>query len=166
MITAEEIGSRIMEMAAQIDRDYRDRDPLFLAVLNGAFMFTADLMKTVRIPCQVSFIKLASYSGTQSSGQVTELIGLNENIRGRHLIIVEDIIDTGITVAAILEAVKRYEPASVKVAALLLKPAALKENVSADYTCFEIGNDFVVGYGLDYDGYGRNLPHIYTEKKQ
>lgn len=156
------IAARVVELANRLTIDYHEKKPLFLSVLNGSFMLTSDLMKSFLSPCEISFIKLASYQGTQSTGEVTTLIGLNNAIENRHIIIIEDIVDTGNTVKKILELVKEYKPASVKILTLLFKPEALKENIEIDYVGFEIENKFVVGYGLDYDGYGRNLDQIYV----
>jgi hypoxanthine phosphoribosyltransferase len=160
-ISEEQIHQRIAELGAQITREYVGKDPLFLGVLNGSFLFAADLLKEVPIPCQISFVKLASYSGTQSSGTVNTLLGLSESLSGRHVIVLEDIIDTGLTLHKLLEVVNTLRPASVKVAALLNKPTARKADVPAHYIGFDTPDDFLLGYGLDLDGYGRNLKHIY-----
>lgn len=160
-ITHETILERIAALAATLNADYAGKDPLFISILNGSFMFTADLLKEVTVPCEVSFIKLASYVGTSSSGKVTTMIGLDESIRGRHVVIVEDIIDTGHTLASFLPTLQDLQPASVEIAALLVKPKAIKVPLDIKYRCIEIPNDFIVGYGLDYDGYGRNLKDIY-----
>jgi hypoxanthine phosphoribosyltransferase len=158
------INARVIELANRLTIDYYDKNPLFLSVLNGSFMFTADLMKHFLSPCQVSFIKLASYSGLKSTENVKELIGINENIEGKHIVIIEDIIDTGLTLKNILLQLKNQKPASIKIMTLLFKPEAFKETFEIDYVGFEIENKFVVGYGLDYDGYGRNLDQIYVVK--
>lgn len=163
-ISQNQIQERIAELAAQITREYVGKDPLFLGVLNGSFLFAADLLKEVPIPCQISFIKLASYSGTQSTGEVNTLLGLSESMQGRHVIILEDIIDTGLTLQKLLTLVTEKEPASVKVAALLNKPEARKTEVPTHYIGFNTPNEFLLGYGLDVDGYGRNLKHIYKLK--
>jgi hypoxanthine phosphoribosyltransferase len=157
------IKLRVKEIAAQINSEYEHKDPVFVPVLNGSFMFSADLLKEVNIHSHVSFVKFTSYSGTASTGKVSSLIGLDSSIRGRHIIIVEDIIDTGLTMHELLKEVKKLKPASIKIATLLLKRAALKKNIEPDFIGFEIEHKFVVGYGLDYDGYGRNLKHIYEE---
>jgi hypoxanthine phosphoribosyltransferase len=156
------IEVRITELANKLTVDYHGKNPLFVSVLNGSFMFTSDLMKVFLLPCEISFVKLTSYEGTQSTGQVETLIGLNNKIENRHVIIIEDIVDTGNTVKKILELINEYKPASVKILTLLFKPEALKENIEIDYVGFEIENKFVVGYGLDYDGYGRNLDQVYV----
>lgn len=157
-----EILKRVAEIGAQISRDTEGKKPLFLVVLNGSFMFASDLMKTITTPCEISFVKLASYEGTNSSGNVKQLIGLNESLRGRCVVIVEDIIDSGLTMQELLKLLKEYEPSEVRIASLLVKPANLQVNLTVDYTCFEIPNDFIIGYGLDYDGEARNLRDIYT----
>lgn len=160
-ITAEQIAKRIAELGAQISADYSGKCPLFLAVLNGSFMFAADLIRSVKGDCTISFVKLASYHGTNSTGEVRELIGLNEDIRGRDVVIVEDIVDTGLTIDKVVQALEKHSPASVKIATLLYKPKAYKGHQKIHYSAIEIPNDFIVGYGLDYDGLGRNLKDIY-----
>jgi hypoxanthine phosphoribosyltransferase len=160
-ISYEHILSAIERMASEIMDEYRDTEPLFLCVLNGSFMFAADLLKKYTGPCQVSFIKLSSYRGTSSTEEVKTLIGLNEDINGRDVIILEDIIDTGITISQLLNDLQSYLPKSIRVATLLLKPAALRTDVCPDYIGIEIPNDFIVGYGLDYNGLGRNYKDIY-----
>lgn len=163
-ISHHSIEARVVELANRLTVDFHGKNPLFLSVLNGSFMFTSDLMKSFLSPCEISFIKLASYQGTESTGQVQTLIGLNDNIENRDVIIIEDIVDTGITVKKILELVKDHKPASIQILTLLFKPEAFKEDFEIDYVGFEIENKFVVGYGLDYDGYGRNLDQIYVMK--
>lgn len=157
-----EILRQVRRVASDISRDLEGKEPLFLPVLNGAFMFAADLVRNVTIPCEVSFIKLASYAGMHTTGTIREVIGLAKDITGRHVVIVEDVIDSGITMAHMIETLRQHNPASISVCALLVKPDALKVQVPVDYCCMEIPNDFIVGYGLDYDGYGRNLKDIYT----
>ncbi len=156
------IKERVAEVAAKIDADMAGRKPLFLAVLNGSFVFAADLLRGVTTPCEITFVRMSSYAGTASTGSVRELIGLSEDIAGRDVVIVEDIIDSGLTMVTLLETLRAKNPASVSIAALLVKPGNLKADLSIPYCCFEIPNDFIVGYGLDYDGEGRNLPSIYT----
>ncbi|MCG8411174.1 MAG: hypoxanthine phosphoribosyltransferase [Bacteroidales bacterium] len=164
-IPAEKIQEVIAKMAIKINDDYKDKDvPLFISILNGSFMFTADLFKHIDFDCEVTFLKLASYEGTSTTGKVKQLIGVNEEIKGRDVIIIEDIVDTGITLEQILEQLKTFAPASVKVASLLFKPEAYKKDMTVDYVGLEIPNEFIVGYGLDYDGIGRNLADIYTLK--
>jgi hypoxanthine phosphoribosyltransferase len=164
LLTEEEIQARVAQMAKAITKDYKDKSPLFIGILNGCFMFVADMMKNVKVPAKVSFIKLASYSEMVSSGAIKELIGLNENIFKKDVIILEDIIDSGNTIASVVEQFNDRGAASVSVATLLLKPEALKTKVDIKYVGFEIGNEFVVGYGLDYDGLGRNTKDIYQLK--
>ena len=149
-------------VAAEINRDMDGANPIFLCVLNGAFMFAADLMKRVSIPCEISFVKLSSYNGTQSTGDVRQLIGLSDSLRGRNVVIVEDIVDSGLTMLHLLDLIREHEPKDVKICSLLVKPEKLKVDLHVDYVAMEIPNDFIVGYGLDYDGAGRNLPSIYT----
>ncbi len=160
-ISAETIQQRVKELAEKINERFAEEKPIFLAILNGSFMFASDLMKQVSIPCEISFVKLASYQGTQSTGQVKTLVGLDINIKDRTVIIVEDIVDTGKTLNEFLPVLKGFQPKEIFISALLFKPAALKHDIKVHYSCFEVPNDFLVGYGLDYDGYGRNLPAIY-----
>lgn len=161
-LSAEEIQLRIRELGTTISRDLDGRVPLLLSVLNGSFMFSADLMKSLTIPAEISFVKLSSYQGTGTTGSVTQLIGLNEQIRGRCVLIVEDIIDTGITMEYLLKELEKYEPAEVRIASLLFKEEAFQGVFPIDYLGFTIPNNFIVGYGLDYNGLGRNYPEIYT----
>ncbi len=160
-ISAEAIQERVAQLAEQINAEYAGKNPLFLGILNGAFIFAADLFRNISIDAEISFIKLASYKGTSSTGNVITAIGMEEKLNGRHVIIVEDIIDTGKTLSAFMPEILQRQPASVKIATFLTKPSALKFPVKADYTAFEIADSFVVGYGLDYDGLGRNLPGLY-----
>ncbi len=161
-ISEAEIKERVKAVAERINRDMEGKNPLFLAVLNGSFVFAADLMRLITIPCEISFVKLASYAGITSTGKVTEVIGINEDLSGRHVIIVEDIVDTGLTMQRMIETLGTRQPASVSVCTLLLKPDKLKVELNIDYAAMEIPNEFIVGYGLDYDQQGRNLPDIYT----
>jgi hypoxanthine phosphoribosyltransferase len=163
-ILSDEIEKRVKTIASEIIGEYEGKNPLFLAVLNGAFILAADLLREIHFQSEISFVKISSYQGTQSTETIKELIGFTESLNGRHVIIVEDIIDTGLSMAHILKQVHSFKPASVKVATLLLKRDALKHPIDPDYIGFEIEQKFVVGYGLDYDGLGRNLPHIYVEK--
>ncbi len=156
-----DIEEKLIELAAKIDSDYAGKTPLFIAVLNGAFMFASDLFKHLTIDAEICFIKLASYKGTKSTGQVITAIGLDEDIKGRDVIILEDIIDTGKTMSHFMPQIINQQPASLKLAALLYKPEANVHDIKVDYNCFSIPNKFVVGYGLDYDGLGRNLAEIY-----
>ncbi len=152
---------KVKELAAQLDKDYAGKKPLFIAVLNGSFIFASDLFKALTIEAEICFIKLASYKGTRSTGHVITSIGLDADITGRHVVILEDIIDTGKTMHTFLPQIYNQQPASLKVAVLLHKPDATEYEVTIDYCCFSIPNKFVVGYGLDYDGFGRNIPEIY-----
>lgn len=161
-IPEEKIKARVAEVAAQISHNLEGKRPLFLAVLNGSFVFAADLLRGIETPCEISFVRMASYEGTSSTGAVKQLIGLKEDIKDRTVVIVEDIIDSGLTMVHLLELLKEKQPADIKIAALLVKPGNLKVELDIPYCCFEIPNDFIVGYGLDYDGEGRNLPSIYT----
>lgn len=156
------IKQRVKTVAERINRDMEGKNPLFLAVLNGSFIFAADLMRMITVPCEISFVKLASYQGTTSTGKVAEVLGINEDISGRHVIIVEDIVDTGLTMQRMVESLGTRNPASVHICTLLLKPEKLKVDLNIEYAAIEIPNDFIVGYGLDYDQQGRNLPDIYT----
>ncbi len=156
-----EILAAVKDVAYKINEDYIGKRPLIIPILNGSFMFASDLVKELMLDCEVCFIKAASYAGTKSNGTVNTLIGLSHNVEGRHLIIVEDIVDTGNTLARILPELERQNPASIKIATLLLKPLALQVQLDIDYVGMEIPNEFIVGYGLDYDGLGRNLRDIY-----
>lgn len=157
-----ELMEQIRRVASEINRDYAGKEPVFLAVLNGSFIFAADLVREVSLPCEIHFVKMTSYQGVNTTGNVRELIGLNVDITGRPVIIVEDIVDTGITMAHMLETLKAHNPESIDVCTLLVKPGKLQVSLDIRYRCLEIPNDFIVGYGLDYDGYGRNTRDIYT----
>ena len=161
-ITEEQILKEVARVGEEINRDLADANPLFVSVLNGSFMFTADLMKHVSVPCEISFVKLASYAGTSSTGKVKELVGLNDDITGRTIVIVEDIIDTGLTMERLIETLKARNPKEIRIATLLVKPDKLKVDLDIKYIAMSIPNDFIVGYGLDYDGLGRNYRDIYT----
>ena len=163
-IIEQEIQEKIMELAAQLNKAYAGKRPIFLSILNGSFLFTADLFKQITIEAEVCFIKLASYKGTSSSGNVITAIGLDANVNGRDIIIVEDIIDTGKTLHHFLPQLESSNPSSIKIAVLLNKKEALAYPVNVDYACFDIPNKFVVGYGLDYEGLGRNTKAIYQLK--
>jgi hypoxanthine phosphoribosyltransferase len=160
-IEAAQIEQAVITIANRINADLSGKNPLFLIVLNGAFMFAADLLKRINIPCQISFVKLSSYIGTSTTSAVRELIGLDEVLTGRTVVIVEDIIDTGITMGVTIDKLKKLEAAEVHIATLLFKPDAFRMNYEIDYIGMEIPNDFIVGYGLDYDQQGRNYPDIY-----
>jgi hypoxanthine phosphoribosyltransferase len=160
-ISAEQISEQVKRVAREINKDYENKKPLFVAILNGAFMFAADLFKELTIEAEICFIKLASYKGVTSTGQVVTAIGLDVDLVGREVIIIEDIIDTGKTLSHFLPQLKYLHPASLKIAALLQKPDALKYDIKVNYLGFKVPNDFLVGYGLDYDGLGRNIKEIY-----
>lgn len=161
-IPESEILERVKAVAEKINHDLDGKNPLFLAVLNGSFMFAADLMRYVTIPSEISFVKLASYQGTVSTGTVKEVIGINEDLTDRTVIIVEDIVDTGVTMKRMLETLGTRGPKALHICTLLLKPGKLQVPLNIDYVAMEIPNDFIVGYGLDYDQQGRNLRDIYT----
>ena len=156
------IQKEVKRVADEINRDLKDADPLFISVLNGSFMFTADLMRYLDMPCEVSFVKLSSYAGTSSTGTVKELVGLNQDIEGRTVVIVEDIVESGLTMERLVATLKSHNPKEIRIATLLVKPEKLEVDLKLDYVAMNIPNDFIVGYGLDYDGYGRNYRDIYT----
>ena len=160
-ITEDEIQSRITAMAEKISEDLQDRDVLFFGILNGSFLFAADIFRQIKLNAQISFIKLASYEGTGSTGKIKELIGWNEDISGKTVVVLEDIVDTGSTLERIIGELTLRKASDVKICTLLFKPEAYTRDIPIDYIGFEIPNNFVVGYGLDYDGYGRNLKSIY-----
>ena len=161
-IPEEEILKKVKAVADKINADMADKNPLLLAVLNGSFVFAADLMRMINIPCEISFVKLASYQGTTSTGTVKEVIGINEDISGRTVIIVEDIVESGLTMKRMIESLGTRNPESIHICTLLLKPERLKVPLDIEYVAMEIPNDFILGYGLDYDQQGRNLRDIYT----
>ena len=163
-LDSRKIADAVANVAVQINKDYAGKNPLFLVVLNGAFLFAADLLRSIETGCEVSFVKFSSYHGTESSGKVKELIGLNEDLNGRDVIIVEDIVDTGTTIVQMMKDLESRHPGSVRIAALLFKPEAYKKDIRIDYVGIEIPNAFIVGYGLDYNGLGRNLSEIYVIK--
>jgi len=158
----EQIKEAIGSIAQQINKDYEGQRPLLICILNGSFMFAADLCKELNIEVEISFLKLATYSGTSSTGKIKKLIGLNEELKDRSVIILEDIVDTGFTINEVINQVNEHNPSEIKVATLLFKPDALQMPVHLDYVGIEIPNEFIVGYGLDFDGLGRNLKDIYT----
>ncbi len=160
-ISEAEIEKEVTRIAGELKRDLAGRDPIFMGILNGAFMFASDLFRKLDFPCQITFLKLASYSGTGSTGTVKQLIGINRELRDRVVVVLEDIVDTGITLETILMQLSGYQPAEVRVATFLHKPEATVRKIRLDYVGMEIPNDFVVGYGLDYNEYGRNLREIY-----
>ena len=157
-----EIKNRVKLLAQQMSKDLEGKNPLFLAVLNGSFVFAADLMREMTIPCEISFVKLASYQGTTSTGKIKEVIGINEDISGRTVVIVEDIVESGQTMKRMIESLGTRNPASVQICTLFFKPEKLKEDLTLDYVAFRIPDDFILGYGLDYDQQGRGLKDVYT----
>lgn len=161
-IPESELFERIQKVADRLNSDMKDKNPLLLAVLNGSFMFAADLMRRLTIPCEISFVKLASYQGTTSTGKIKEVIGINEDLTDRTVVIVEDIVESGLTVKRMIESLGTRNPKSVHVCTLFQKPELLKENIEVDYVAIPIPNDFIVGYGLDYDQQGRQLRDVYT----
>lgn len=163
IISYAEILERVGHIAQQIRWDYDGLNPVFIPVLNGSFMFAADLMRTLEFPCEIEFVDAKSYHGISSSGEVEIETFFRRPKKDRHLIILEDIVDTGMTMDALLKTLRKEGPASIEIASVLVKPKALLTDVQVRYAGFEIGNEFVVGYGLDYDGLGRNLPGIFQE---
>ena len=161
-IPYDSIYGSIRKIAAQINEDFKDKEiPVFLSILNGAFMFTADLFKELKINSYLSFVKFASYQGTSSSGEAKELIGLNEDLKNKNVIVLEDIVDSGLTIKQVTDQVESLQPKEMKVATLLLKPDIFNNEINLDYVGMEVPNDFIIGYGLDYDGLGRNYRDIY-----
>jgi hypoxanthine phosphoribosyltransferase len=164
MIKEETIKTKIANVASQINQDYKDKENIiFFGILNGAFMFMGELMQHIKVPCKISFIKISSYSGTSSSGKINQTIGLPSSLKGEHVVIVEDIVDTGFSIDYLLTELSKLQPASIKVASLLMKREAYKKDHKIDYIVFEIPNKFVIGFGLDYDQLGRNYPDIYEK---
>ena len=161
-ISSDQIRERVKELGERISKDYAGKNPLLLCVLNGSFVFAADLYREISIPSEISFVKLASYQGVTSTGTISEVIGINEELANRHIIIVEDIVDTGYTMQHMLETLGTRSPASIRICSLLTKPEKLQVPIEVDYVAFKIPNLFVVGYGLDFDQQGRNLKDIYT----
>ena len=157
-----EIKQHVKALAEQMSKDLEGKNPIFLGVLNGSFIFAADLMREMTIPCEISFVKLASYQGTTSTGKVQEVLGINENLSGRTVVIVEDIVESGQTMKQMIESLGTRNPESVRICTLFFKPEKLKEDLNLDYVAFRIPDDFIVGYGLDYDGLGRELKDVYT----
>ena len=160
-INSHKIQEVVQNLANQLNHDLQGKDVIFLGILNGSFMFASDLYKQIILPSQISFLKLASYQGTSTSGTVKRLIGINEDLINKTVVVLEDIVDTGITIENIIKQLIGYEPGEIKIATFLLKPDALKVKVNLDYVGMEIPNDFIIGYGLDYNGFGRNLADIY-----
>ena len=164
-IPESEIRRQVGRVASEITRDYEGQTPVFLAILNGSFIFAADLLREVSLPCEVSFVKLASYEAVNSTGRIHEMIGLNVDITDRHVIIIEDIVESGLTMAHMLETLRKHNPSSIDVCTLFLKPNKLKVQLDIRYRCFEIPDDFILGYGLDYNQLGRNTKDICTFKE-
>ena len=165
-IPESEILESIKVVAERINKDMEGKNPIFLAVLNGSFVFMADLMRMITIPCEVSFVKLASYEGVTSTGKIKEVIGINEDLTGRNVVIVEDIVDTGLTMKRMVESLGTRNPESIHICTLLLKPDKLQVDLDVEYAAMKIPNDFIVGYGLDYNQQGRNLRDIYVLSKE
>ncbi len=161
-IPSSKIQEVIQQIANQLNEDLKDKEVVFICILNGAFMFASDLYRRTNFNSVITFSKLSSYQGTSTTGRVKELIGMTENVKGKTVVIVEDIIDTGITIDSIMHKLKELEPAEIRIATLIFKPDAFTKKFPIDYIGIKIPNDFIVGYGLDYDGYGRNLEDIYT----
>ena len=164
-LSASAIGEKVNTLGEELSKEYEGKKPLLVAIMNGSFMFAADLMRAISIDCEITFIKSSSYSGTESTGKVNVTLGPNDTITGRDIIIVEDIVDSGHSLQALLPLFKEKNPKSLKIATLLFKPEAFKGSYTVDYKCFEIPNDFIVGYGLDYNELGRNLKDIYVLAK-
>ncbi|NBP71158.1 MAG: hypoxanthine phosphoribosyltransferase [Cytophagia bacterium] len=160
-ISAQNVEQKVKALATKVNQDYQDKTPLILPILNGSFIFASDLVKELSIPCRVSFVKVSSYSGTQSTGQLKTLLGLEESLFNQHILIVEDIVDTGLTLQKIIEELRGLGTKSVEVVALLRKKPAREKNIDVKYVGFDIDEEFVLGYGLDYDGFGRNTKQIY-----
>ena len=164
-ITSIEIQKAIINMATKMNNDFKGKEIVFVCILNGAFMFASDLLKKINLNCTITFLKLSSYEGTSSSGKIKKLIGINEDLKGKTVVVLEDIVDTGTTIENIVNQLKENNAKEIKVATLLFKPNAYKGNIKIDYAGLEMPNDFIIGYGLDYNGYGRNLKEIYTLTK-
>lgn len=161
-VSAQKIQQIVDEMANKMNKELAGKDVIFLGILNGSFIFAADLYRKINFDSQITFLKVASYEGTSSTGKVKRLIGVNESLENKTVVIIEDIIDSGITMSHIIKQLKGYEPAEIKVATFLFKPEAYQMNDTIDYIGLEIPNDFIIGYGLDYDGFGRNLENLYV----
>jgi len=162
LISSRKIQDAITIIARKIDKDFKNQNPLFLAVLNGSFLFAADLLKKIKIECEISFIKVSSYTGTASTGKVNTLIGVNENLHKRPVIILEDIVDSGNTLEAVIGEIKKHNPDTIRIATLFFKPETYKKKIALDYVGIKVPNQFLVGYGLDYNGLGRNLKDVYS----
>lgn len=160
-MTERKIQAGVRKLSAILNNEYKDKKPLFVIVLNGSFIFASDLLKRITVDCEIAFVKVSSYRGTNSTGQVQEIIGLDIPVEGRYVILVEDIVDSGLTIVKLIDKLRKLKASDIKIAACLLKPEAYKMDYPIDYVCFRIPNDFVVGYGLDYNGLGRNSADIY-----
>ena len=165
-MSGKEIADIVASLAKQLNHDLRDKDPLFLGVLNGSFIFASDLLRAIDFDAQISFIKMSSYSGTSTTGTVKQLIGINEDLTGRTLVIVEDIMETGISMEKLLAMLREKNPADIKICTLFFKPGKFQKDFKIDYIGKSIGDDYIVGYGFDYNGYGRNLDQIYVIDNQ
>lgn len=165
-VSKAELQVIVTRLADNINKDYKDKEVLFIVVLNGAFIFASDLLREVKISCKISFVKVSTYQGEDSTGELKKLIGLNENIKGRHIIVVEDIVDSGFTMLNIREQLLEQKPASIEIATLMFKPHKFKQNYPVKYVGMNIEDPFIIGYGLDLNGYGRNLPEIYQIHSQ
>lgn len=162
-ITSAQIEKTVSEIAEKMNHDMAGENPLFISILNGSFMFTSDLLKQIKMNCQVSFLKISSYQGVSSTGKITELIGLNQDIKGRSIVILEDIVDTGTTLKSITSQLKQHDPKIIRIATLLLKSETFKGGIHLDYVGMQVPDDFLVGYGLDYNELGRNYKSIYKK---
>ena len=162
LISSPKIRDAVTGIAKKIDKDFKNQNPMFLAVLNGSFLFAADLLKKIKTECEISFIKVSSYAGTASTGKVNTLIGVSENLNKRPVIILEDIVDSGNTLEVVMNEIKKHNPDGVRVATFFFKPEAYRKKIPLDYVGLEVPNKFLVGYGLDHDGLGRNLEDIYA----
>jgi hypoxanthine phosphoribosyltransferase len=165
-MSGKEIADIVASLAKQLNHDLRDKDPLFLGVLNGSFIFASDLLRAIDFDAQISFIKMSSYSGTSTTGTVKQLIGINEDLTGRTVVIVEDIVETGISMEKLLALLREKNPADIKICTLFFKPGKFQKDFKIDYIGKSIGDDYIVGYGFDYNGYGRNLDQIYVIDNQ
>lgn len=165
LISEREIEKKTIAISRKLNSEYKNKSPLFVAILNGAFIFASNLFQNLTIDCEISFLKVASYDGVSSAGPLKILIGLRENVANRNVVIIEDIIDTGNTIRQVLRQIKKLKPLNIKVVTLLYKPKSIKYKYEPDFAAFEVGNRFYVGYGLDYNGLGRNLRGIYKMEK-
>ena len=165
IISSEKIQKANNIIAKKLNKDYKNKKPIFISVLNGSFLFTSDLIKKVNIECEISFIKISSYSGTQSTGNMNTLIGLNETLKGRNVVVLDEMVDSGNTIEKVITELKKRNPKTIKIATLFFKPDAYKKKIKLDYVGIKVPNDFLVGYGLDYDGLGRNYQDIYVLDK-